>query len=156
MIGMSLGLFGGSMALVQAGLIRPVLTYLGERGAVILGHIFAISTYAGIALIDNSTIIMALTPLAALGGLIPPAIVAMLSRRVEENAQGELQGALSSMAALAMIISPLTMTWVFASFTGANNAVSLPGAPYLLAAILSAVGLGIFFAIKRRSDGISR
>ena len=39
MIGLSLGLFGISLAVVQGGLIRPTIRILGERGAVVYGHV---------------------------------------------------------------------------------------------------------------------
>ncbi|KEJ88069.1 TCR/Tet family MFS transporter [Sulfitobacter donghicola] len=152
MIGLSLGLFGVSMALVQAGLIRPFLAKLGERGTVILGHLFSVTALITIATMTSGFWVIALTPLAALGGIIPPALQGIMSARVAEDAQGELQGALTSASALAMIISPLLMTYTFAQFTDANAPVYLPGAPFLLAAVLSGVGLIVVLASRRKSE----
>ncbi|MEO1362739.1 MAG: MFS transporter, partial [Pseudomonadota bacterium] len=45
MIGFSLFLFGISLAAVQGGLIRPILRVLGERGAVVYGHIADIAVF---------------------------------------------------------------------------------------------------------------
>jgi DHA1 family tetracycline resistance protein-like MFS transporter len=140
-IGLSLALFGATMAMIQGGLIRPVLRAFGERGTVIIGHLFSIVSLGLIALITSSTWVLLLTPLAAMGGIIPPALQGIMSSRVEDNAQGELQGALTSASALAMILSPLVMTYTFAQFTDANAPVYLPGAPFLLAAGLSVFGL---------------
>lgn len=152
-IGLSLGLFGGAMAIVQAGLIRPALHVLGERGTVVLGHGFAILTYIGIALIPSGAIVLALTPVAALGGIITPALNGMMSARVAPDAQGELQGALTSATALAMIIAPMSMTWTFAQFTAPDAAISLPGAPFLLAAALVVIGLAVILSTPRRRMG---
>lgn len=148
-IGLSLGLFGGMMALVQGGLIRPVLRSFGERGTVIAGHVASIISFTLIAVLTSGSWVLILTPLAALGGIIPPALQGMMSARVANDAQGELQGALTSASALAMILSPLVMTNVFAQFTAADTPVYLPGAPFLLAAALSILGLTVILSTAR-------
>lgn len=144
MIGMSLGLFGVAMTVVQALLIQRTLNWFGERRTVVLGHLFGIATYCGIALISSGMVTLLLTPVAALAGIIPPALQGIMSRQVEDNAQGELQGALTSASSLAMILSPLAMTFTFASFTRPDAALYLPGAPFLLAASLLFLALLIF------------
>ena len=149
-IGLSLALFGVTMALIQGGLIRPILRVFGQRGTVISGHVFSIASLIGIAVVTSSTWVLILTPLAAMGGIIPPALQGIMSARVADNAQGELQGALTSASALAMILSPLVMTYTFARFTDANAPIYLPGAPFLLAAALSTLGLAALVAGTRR------
>jgi DHA1 family tetracycline resistance protein-like MFS transporter len=62
---------------------------------------------------------------------------------VPKNAQGELQGAMSSLTALATIISPLVMTQVFSFFTNDTAPVYLPSAPFLLSAIAVVVAIAI-------------
>lgn len=151
-IGLSLALFGISMALIQGGLIRPVLKALGERGTVIAGHLFSIASLIGIAVVTSSTWVLVLTPLAAFGGIIPPALQGIMSARVADDAQGELQGALTSASALAMILSPLVMTYTFAQFTDADAPIYLPGAPFLLAATLSTLGLAAILIGTRRGS----
>lgn len=150
-IGLSLALFGISMALIQGGLIRPVLKALGERGTVIAGHMFSIVSLIGIAVITSSMWVLLLTPIAAFGGIIPPALQGIMSARVANDAQGELQGALTSTSALAMILSPLVMTYTFAQFTDADAPIYLPGAPFLLAATLSTLGLAALLIGTRRT-----
>ena len=150
-IGLSLALFGISMALIQGGLISPVLKALGERGTVIAGHMFSIVSLIGIAVITSSMWVLLLTPIAAFGGIIPPALQGIMSARVANDAQGELQGALTSTSALAMILSPLVMTYTFAQFTDADAPIYLPGAPFLLAATLSTLGLAALLIGTRRT-----
>jgi DHA1 family tetracycline resistance protein-like MFS transporter len=154
MIGYSLGLFGVMMAVVQAGLIRVVLRKFGERGTVFAGHLFSILAFGVIAVVTSGTWAMILTPLAALAGVIPPALQGIMSRQVAANAQGELQGALSSAVALAMIISPMAMTASFAHFTGPAAPLYLPGAPFLMAMGLAILSLFIFLR-HRTSSGMA-
>lgn len=149
-VGLSLALFGVTMAFVQGGLIRPILRLLQERGTVIAGHIFSIVSLLGIAVITSGTWVLVLTPLAAMGGIIPPALQGIMSARVPADQQGELQGLLTSASALAMMVSPLVMTATFAQFTDANAPVYLPGAPFILAAVLSAAGLAALLLGTRR------
>lgn len=155
LIGLSLGLFGIAMVAVQAGLIRIALTRFGDRRTVLIGHLFAIGTYLGIALISSGMVTLILTPLAALAGMIPPALQGLMSQRVADNAQGELQGALSSASSLAMIVSPMMMTATFAAFARPDAPIYLPGAPFLLAAVLMALALAIFMLRATQSDRAS-
>lgn len=144
MVGVSLSLFGISMAVVQGGLIRPMLRFLGERGAVVYGHIADVAVFLLIGFVSSGTWLLILTPLAALPAVITPALQSIMSQAVGDDEQGELQGALVSIAALAMIVSPLLMTTVFYTFTTPDTGVYLPGAPFLLAAVLMAVALMVF------------
>lgn len=150
-IGLSLALFGIAMALVQGGLIRPFLKYLGERGTVIIGQCFSIIALVSIAAISSGFWVLVLTPFAALGGIIPPALQGIMSARVADDAQGELQGALTSASALAMMLSPLVMTYTFAQFTDTQAPIYLPGAPFLLAAALSVLGLAVVLVNRRKN-----
>ncbi|MEM8655121.1 MAG: TCR/Tet family MFS transporter [Pseudomonadota bacterium] len=144
MVGLSLSLFGIAMAVVQGGLIRPILSLLGERGAVVYGHIADVAVFLLIGFVSSGTWLLILTPLAALPAVITPALQGIMSKAVGDDEQGELQGALVSIAALAMIVSPMLMTSVFYTFTTPERGVYLPGAPFLLAAVLIAVALMVF------------
>lgn len=143
-IGLSLGLFGIMLAIVQGGLIRPILRLLGERGTVIYGHLFDVAAFIALALVTSSTLALILTPLAALAAVITPALQGIMSKAVGADAQGELQGVLTSLSALAMILSPMIMTGTFAAFTKADAPVYLPGAPFLLSAALIGLALLVF------------
>ena len=79
----------------------------------------------------------------------------MMSARVSDDAQGELQGALSSASSMAMILSPMTMTATFAYFTRADALIYLPGAPYLLAFCLMVLALLLFIFRRRQHDAAS-
>ncbi|MEL6620696.1 MAG: TCR/Tet family MFS transporter [Pseudomonadota bacterium] len=149
MVGLSLGLFGISMALVQGGLIRPVLRVLAERGAVIYGHVADIGVFLLIGMVSSGTLLLILTPLAALPAVITPALQGIMSKAVGDDEQGELQGALTSISALAMILSPLMMTGAFYGFTRPSSGYYLPGAPFFLAACLMALALFVFLRTSK-------
>ncbi|WP_299375877.1 TCR/Tet family MFS transporter [uncultured Tateyamaria sp.] len=149
MVGLSLGLFGVSMAIVQGGLIRPILRVLGERGAVIYGHVADVGVFLLIGVVSSGTLLLILTPIAALPAVITPALQGIMSKAVGDDQQGELQGALTSIAALATILSPLMMTSMFYTFTKADADLYIPGAPFFLAGALVAVALMVFLITHR-------
>lgn len=148
-IGLSLALFGIMMAVVQGGMIRLFLRLLGDRKTVIYGHFFDILAFAVIAFNSNGTTALLLTPLAAMGAVITPALQGVMSRMVSDDAQGELQGVLVSVNALAMIISPMLMTGIFAAFTRPDAVIQFPGAPFLLSMVL--IGLSLFLFFRSRT-----
>ena len=144
MIGISLALFGIMLAVVQGGLMPMVLRLLGERGAVIYGLAFDVLAFGALAIVTSGTIALILIPLTAFAGVVTPALQGIMSKTVNDNQQGELQGALTSIGALAMIVSPLVMTSVFAAFSGPSAPIYLPGAPFILSAGLVIIVVGVF------------
>ena len=137
MIGLSLGVFGIGIAVVQGLLMRPILAWLGERNAVIAGLAIDVLAFILLGLIQNGWIALALTPLTALGSIAGPALQGIMSRKAADNQQGELQGTLASINAVATIVAPLVVTQTFWYFTKDDAAVYLPGAPFLLSALLT-------------------
>ena len=150
MIGVSLGAFGVAIALVQGGLIRPILRILGERGTVLYGLIFNFCAFLVLGFVQSGTLALMFVPFTALGAVVTPALQGIMSRATADDSQGELQGVLSSSAALATIISPMIMTYVFAVFAAEDSAVHLPGAPFLVSALLMIVCLVIFLFPRER------
>ncbi|MBE1283814.1 MAG: MFS transporter [Rhodobacteraceae bacterium] len=150
-IGLSLGVFGVSMALVQGVLIRVTLRRFGERRTVIYGHIADAVAFAMLAFVTSGMFALILTPIAALGAVVSPALQGLMSQRVGDDEQGELQGVLTSVHALSMIVSPLLMASTFAVFTQDNAPIHFPGAPFLLAMALVLLGVGIFLRTDTRT-----
>ena len=74
-----------------------------------------------------------------LGGLTMPALQGIMSNQVPQNEQGELQGGLTSLMSLALIVGPVIMTNVFAYFSSATAVVYIPGAAMYLGCILTIV-----------------
>ena len=150
LVGMSLALYGTGMIIVQGGLIRIVMPWLGEARAVIYGLIIDLLALLAFGFASQGWMIWALTPFAALGSIATPAITALMSRRASADQQGELQGVLGSINAMSMILSPLIMTQTFFWFTRPDTGLYLPGAPFLLSMVLMAAALSIFLVTLRR------
>jgi DHA1 family tetracycline resistance protein-like MFS transporter len=150
-VGVSLTTFGLGMAIVQGGLIRVIVPRLGEWRTIVVGLTVATLGYASFAIAWEGWMIYALIPMTALGLLTNPALQGILSKATPDDAQGEMQGVLTGIGAIASIISPLMMTSVFGYFTRANAAIYAPGAPFYLAAALDGIALLIFlWAMMRR------
>ena len=150
MIGVSLASFGIAMAAVQGGLIRLILKRFGDRNTVRFGIIFNACAFLVLALVTNGTLALILTPLTALGAVVTPALQGMLSRRVPDDSQGELQGVLTSVNAVAMVLSPPVMAGAFFAFTKDDAIAYIPGAPFVLSAILVVFAIAILTHAGRR------
>lgn len=151
MIGISLGIFGVSIAIMQGLLIRPILRILGERKAVVLGLVIDIIAFTALAFVESGTIALMLTPLAAMGSIAGPAMQGIMSRTAGDDQQGELQGVLGSINAIAAIISPLVMTQIFWYFTSDSAPLDMPGAPFLASAVMVVLCIPIFAASRPRA-----
>ena len=150
-IGLSLAIVGISFAVAQGWLIRVVIPRLGEAGTAFWGFVVSIAGLVCFGLATEGWMVFVVIPFTGLGALITPALTALMSRRVPADAQGELQGALSGVLGVTLIISPVLMTQIFGHFTGASAPVYLPGAPFLGAAVLMALALVPFSIGVRRS-----
>jgi len=146
MVGISLAVYGISFAVGQALLVGPLIRRFGEHRAAHYGMWVDIVTLAGLGVVTSPVVALAIIPVTALGGVVTPALQAIASRSAPANAQGEVQGVLSSLNAIAMITSPLLMTGVFSHYTSAGASVYAPGAPFLVASglMLVCVALHVF------------
>ena len=136
MIGISLGMVGLLVGLVQGVLIRYINPKLGNTKTIYIGF----SMYAlGLVLFAFATkgwmMFIFLIPYC-LGGISGPALQSIITGHVPANEQGELQGALTSLISATSIISPVIMTGLFAHFTAKSTQIYFPGAPFMLGAIL--------------------
>jgi len=149
MIGLSLGAFGIGIAIVQGLLMRPILNKIGERNAVVLGLSVDVLAFIMLGFVTNGWIALALTPFTALGSIAGPALQGIMSRTAADNQQGELQGALTSINAVATIMAPLLMTQLFFYFTHESAPAYLPGAPFLFSAVLTFGAVLIFIPVRK-------
>lgn len=145
-VGYSLGFVGLMIAAVQGGLIRIVLPKIGQKRAVYMGLFFYSLTFALFALATKGWMMYAIMIPSALGGFAGPALQGIMTSSVPSNEQGELQGALTSLISLTSIFGPLLMTGLFSYFSGAAAPFYFPGAPFMMAAVLSA--LSLLFSVR--------
>ncbi|MGN6494559.1 MAG: TCR/Tet family MFS transporter [Agriterribacter sp.] len=136
MVGISLGVVGLLVGLVQGGLIRVVTPKLGNEKSIYVGLGLYTLGMILFAFASQSWMMFAFLIPYCLGGICGPSLQAVISSHVPANEQGELQGALTSMMSATTIVGPPLMTNLFAYFTQKNAPVYFPGAPFLLGAIL--------------------
>ena len=147
MIGISLTIYGVCFAIVQGVLVRPAIKIWGEKKTIIIGFCFEFSAMVSFAFLTDGKILIILIPLASLGVLAQPAIQAILSKSVGDDRQGAIQGVASSLNAIAMVITPITMTWILAVFSDKTTKYYFPGMPFLFSALMVLLCL---FIISRR------
>ena len=136
MIGLSLGMVGLMVAIVQGGLIRIVVPALGNRKSIQYGFFLYFAGMLLFALASETWMMFAFTVVYCLGGISGPALQGEISLAVPANEQGELSGGMTSVMSITAIIGPLVMNHLFAAFSGKNAIAELPGAPMLLGAFL--------------------
>ncbi len=148
-VGYSLGFVGLMAAIVQGGLIRIIIPKIGNIKSVYFGMIFYIIGLTLFAFANKSWMIFAIVIPFSLGGITGPALQGIMTNNISDDEQGEFQGGITSLVSLTAIIGPLLMTNLFSYYTSDQSSIYFPGAPFLLAAILSFIGLLI--AIKQLS-----
>ena len=148
-VGLVLAAVGVCSTVVSAALVGPAVQRLGERRALLVGLGFGTAGFAAYGLAPTGALFMAGVPLVALWGLSGPAMQSLMSRHIGPSEQGQLQGALSSMRGITGMIGPLVFTQTFAAAIDPNSRVQLPGAPYLLAALLLVGALVLSLRVTR-------
>ena len=140
-VGYSLAFVGLMVALVQGVLIRVLVPRLGQINAIYLGLILYLIGFVLFAFATEGWMMFAFLVPYALGGLAGPSIQGIMTGEVPQNAQGELQGGLTSMVSVTSIIGPPIMTGLFTFATRPAAGYYFPGAPFLLAAVLMVICL---------------
>ena len=140
MIGISLGVVGILVALVQGFLTRIINPRLGNEKSVYAGMLLYTAGLVLFAFASQTWMMFVFLIPYCLGGIAGPALQSILSGNVLPSEQGELQGILTSLVSLTSIIGPPLMTGTFSYFTGPHAPVHFSGAAFLLGAILMLTG----------------
>jgi DHA1 family tetracycline resistance protein-like MFS transporter len=136
MIGLSLAIVGVCTAVISAGLTPLMVKRFGERRTLYIGQFFGASGMLVAGLARTGWVYLASTPIISLWNISMPAAQSMMTHRVSEREQGELQGALGSMRSITFIIGPILFSRIFGWFVDPRHSFQLPGAPYYLGAAL--------------------
>ena len=147
MIGISLTIYGVCFAIVQGALVKPFIARFGERRTLIYGLVIEVVSLWLISIMTNGIILLIMIPFAALGVIAQPPLQAWMSRAAGDKNQGALQGVISSLNALAMMMTPITMTSIFYAFSKNGSAFYFPGMPFFISGILVLIALLVFFRI---------
>lgn len=153
MVGISLGVIGILIALVQGVLIRWTTPRLGENKSIYVG----LSLYAlGMLLFAFATegwMMFAILIPYCLGGICGPSLQSVISKNVSATEQGELQGALTGLMSVTSCIGPPLMTYLFYHYSEKSAVVKFPGAPFFLAFIMMSVSVVItYYAFQKKKS----
>ena len=135
-IATSLALAGVCTAAISAFLVRPIVARLGERRTLYLGQFFGGLGVLMAGLGRSGAVYLGSIPVISIWNISSPAANGMMTHRVSESEQGELQGAISSLRAIAVMLGPVLFGFIFAFFIDQNRGWDIPGAPFYLAAAL--------------------
>ena len=135
-IGFSLMLLGLCSALAQAVFVKPAVSLLGERGTMLLGLLCGAFGMAIFGVAKTGAFFLSGIPLIAAWGLAPAAGQSIMTRRVGVSEQGQLQGALGSLASIASLLGPEIFTLIYARSFHEASVLSLPGAAWMLAVFM--------------------
>ncbi len=140
-VGYSLGFVGLTVAIVQGGLIRILIPMIGNKNAIKIGLWLYVTGFVCFSFASQGWMMFVFMIPYALAGITGPAIQGIISKQIPANEQGEIQGIMTSLMSLASIFGPLIMANLFFFFTSKTSPIHFPGAPFLLAAILTVLAI---------------
>jgi DHA1 family tetracycline resistance protein-like MFS transporter len=124
---------------VQGWLVGKVSARLGDRMTMSIGLAFGAIGLLAIGIAPTPLFFAAALLPNALWALAMPTLQSLMTNRVSEREQGQLQGATNSIASIAGVASPLFFGWLYGI-----SGQSLPGFSFCVAAfvLLGAAVLG--------------
>jgi DHA1 family tetracycline resistance protein-like MFS transporter len=140
---------------VQGLLVGPVVRRLGDRRTMVIGLSFGAVGVTCMGLASTGWLFVAAMLPNALWGLAMPTIQSLMTQRVSESEQGQLQGANNSVGSIAGVVSPLFFGWVYSLSAGPTPDLPFIGSAFLVAALVmvGAAVLGARAAAPLDIDG---
>ena len=148
-VGLCLALVGICSIIVQVGIVGPVVGRLGERAALVLGLMSAACGMTVFGLAPTGAVFLIGIPLMSLWGIAGPALQGLMTRRVGVDEQGQLQGANNSVMGISNLVGPTLFTGIFAYSIGGGRDWHLPGAAFLVAALLLVAAAAVAWRATR-------
>jgi DHA1 family tetracycline resistance protein-like MFS transporter len=139
-VGFVLAGVGVCSAIVQGAVVGPAVRRLGERRVLLVGLTCGAVGFFAYGLAPTGVLFIAAVPVVALWGLASPAAQGLMTRHIGPTEQGALQGAAGSVMGIATMIGPWLFASTFAYFIGEGTRWHQPGAAFMLAALLLALG----------------
>ena len=136
MIGISLMVVGICTAAISGGLTGRMVKRFGEKFTLCTGQFCGAVGMCIAGLARNGATFLASVPVISMWNISFPAAQGMMTHRVSEREQGELQGALQSLRSITFIIGPVLFSQVFSWFIDPKHGLHIAGAPYYLAAAM--------------------
>jgi DHA1 family tetracycline resistance protein-like MFS transporter len=151
MVGISLGIIGLLVGIVQGGLIRWINPKLGNVKSIYFGlALYTIGMFLFAFATESWMMFVFLIPYC-LGGIAGPALQAVVSEQVDPSEQGEIQGTLTSLMSASSIVGPPMMASIFYYFTHNEAPFLFPGAPFVLGGILMLISTILAFRTLKKN-----
>jgi DHA1 family tetracycline resistance protein-like MFS transporter len=155
MIGLTLAGVGICAAVVQGGLIGPIVGWMGAPRALVFGLVTGAIGFAIYGFAETGIMFWVGMPIMAFWGVAGAAFQGLASTEVDPTEQGQLQGALQSIRGIAGLIGPGLYTLAFAYAIGAGAGWGQPGLPYLIASLCLVLALGLAGPAARRQRAVA-
>lgn len=151
MVGISLGIIGLLVGIVQGGLIRWINPKIGNVKSIYFGlGLYTIGMFLFAFATESWMMFVFLIPYC-LGGIAGPALQAVVSEQVDPSEQGEIQGTLTSLMSASAIVGPPMMASVFYFFTHNEAPFIFPGAPFVLGGVLMLLSTILAFRTLKKN-----
>lgn len=149
MVGLTLAIFGLIAGGFQGFLTGPAAARFGEWRMALFGMVCATLVLFGYGFVGSLGAVVALMILHGPEGFVHPLMTSMLTKRVPEDAQGELQGGISAVTNVAMLFGTVFFAFLFGHFMAEGRAWQSPDVAYLVAGGCMTVTTLMFAALKR-------
>ncbi|RJG43241.1 MULTISPECIES: TCR/Tet family MFS transporter [unclassified Mesorhizobium] len=150
-VGVLLAMVGVLDMIVQGVLVGPAVKRFGDRAVMVFGLFGGAVGIACMGLAPTGLLFtLAMFP-NALWGLAMPTLQSLMTRRVSESEQGQLQGANMSVASIAGVASPLFFGAVYAFTLRDGSWLPYPGASFLIAAAVLLCAAILGWAVARQA-----
>jgi len=148
-IGVSLAVYGLIYAVSQTVMVPRLLPRLGDRRAIWIALLIEIVSLIGLAFAPSGLWVYVFITFALFTGVQDPALMKIMTERVGEDAQGELQGGLASLGGVVLAIAPLLYTQLFFAFESGAAGVQFAGMPFLVSSGFCVLALILFVGRQR-------
>ncbi|PWJ73584.1 DHA1 family tetracycline resistance protein-like MFS transporter [Pseudaminobacter salicylatoxidans] len=151
-VGTLLALVGLLDMTVQGVLVGPMVKRFGDRATMVFGLFGGAIGIAWMGLAPTGVMFtLAMLP-NALWGLAMPTLQSLMTQRVSESEQGQLQGANMSVASIAGVVSPLFFGAVYAFTLREGSWLPYPGASFLIASLVLLGAALLGWAVARQAN----
>ena len=149
MVGVTLAIFGLIAGGFQGVLTGPMTKRFGEWRVALFGMVCATLVVLGYGFVGTVAGVFALMILHGPEGFVHPLLTALLSKRVPEDAQGELQGGISAVTNVAMLFGTVFFAFIFGHFWAEGRDWRSTDVAYWVASGFLALTTLLFLMLKR-------
>jgi DHA1 family tetracycline resistance protein-like MFS transporter len=149
MVGATLAVFGLIAGGFQGFLTGPAAKRFGDWQVACFGLVCATLVLLGYGFVGTLAGVIALMILHGPEGFVHPLMTAMLTRRVPEDAQGELQGGISAVTNVAMLFGTVFFAFVFGHFWAEGRDWRSPDVAFWVASGCLLVTTVLFAVVTR-------